>query len=214
MLSDIMVGSALLICVGAFATTNLHNILVVHRRRTEEESSAEIRRPSGVAVGIAALATFLLFLETVAYILLALTGLADPSSMPLSFGFGLLPSMQSIGLVLTITGYSISIWSVVARGVYAASWEMKRSHRLVTWGPYRYVRHPSYLAYFLMFISMPLIWPNLLALPPVAGIPGYYVVTIREEELLTQRFGNGYAEYQKGTGRFIPRFARAPVQMR
>jgi hypothetical protein len=65
MLSDIIVGSALLICVGAFATTNLRNILVVHRRRTEEESSAEIRRPSGVAVGIAALATFLLFLETV-----------------------------------------------------------------------------------------------------------------------------------------------------
>jgi protein-S-isoprenylcysteine O-methyltransferase Ste14 len=210
MLSDTVVGSVLLICIGAFAATNLHNILVTHQRQTLEESRAEVQRPSGVAVGTAALATFLLAMETAVFILLALTGLADPSSVPLSFKFGLWPSVQWIGSALAVTGYSISVWSVVARGVYATSWEMKPSHRLVTWGPYRYVRHPSYLAYFLMFISMPLIWPNLLALLPIAGIPGYYVVTIREEELLTRHFGNEYIEYQKRTGRFIPRFQRLP----
>ena len=132
MLSDIVVGSALLICVGVFAATNLHNILVVHKRHTVEESLAEVQRPSGVAVGIAALATFLLFLETVVYILLALTGLTDPESIPLSFGFGPLLYVQWIGLALAVTGYSVSVWSVIARGIYATSWEMKRSHRLVT----------------------------------------------------------------------------------
>jgi protein-S-isoprenylcysteine O-methyltransferase Ste14 len=205
MFSDIVVGSALLICIGAFAATNLHNILVVHKRRTDEKSCAEIEGPSGVAVGIATLATFALSLETVVYICLALTGLADPISIPLSFGLSPSPSVQLVGLALAVMGYSISIWSVIVRGVYATSWEMKRSHKLVTCGPYRYVRHPSYLAYFLMFISMPLLWHNLLAFLPIAGIPGYYVVTIREEELLTRRFGNEYTEYQKRTGRFLPK---------
>jgi protein-S-isoprenylcysteine O-methyltransferase Ste14 len=210
MFSETIAASILLICVGAFAATNLHNILMVHRRRKDEESYAEIERPSGVAVGTAALATFALSLETILYIFLALSGLANPNSIPLGFGFELLPYIQLIGLALAATGYLISIWSVMVRGVYAASWEMKCDHKLITSGPYRYVRHPSYLAYMLMFISMPLVWPNLLAFLPIAGIPGYYAVAIREEELLTRRFGNEYIEYQKRTARFFPRFSQRP----
>jgi protein-S-isoprenylcysteine O-methyltransferase Ste14 len=208
MFSETIAASTLLICLGAFAATNLHNILIVHRRRKDEQSYAEIGRPSGVAVGMAALATFALSLETILYIFLALSGLANPNSIPLGFGFELLPYVQSIGLALAVMGYLISIWSVIVRGVYAASWGMKRDHKLITWGPYRYVRHPSYLGYILMFISMPLVWPNLLAFLPIAGIPGYYVVTIREEELLTRRFGTEYIAYQKRTGRLFPRFSR------
>jgi protein-S-isoprenylcysteine O-methyltransferase Ste14 len=206
MFTDALVASTLLVCVGAFAVTNLYNILVVHRRRTGEESYAEIEGPSGVAVGMAALATFVFSVETVGYIFIALTGFADMDSVLLSFRFELSPYFQFVGLTLAVTGYAVSIWSVIVRGAYATSWEMKRDHKLVTWGPYRYVRHPSYLAYILMFISMPLIWPNVLAFLPIMGIPGYCVVTIREEELLTQRFGNEYVEYQKRTGRLLPKF--------
>lgn len=208
MFSDTIAALILLICVGAFAATNLHNILIVHRRRRDDESYAEVERPSGVAVGTAALATFVLSLETILYIFLALSDIADLNSIPLGFGFEILPYIQLSGLALAVMGYLMSIWSVIARGVYAASWEMKCDHKLVTWGPYRYVRHPSYLAYMLMFISMPLVWPNLLAFLPIAGIPGYYLVTIREEELLTRRFGNEYIAYQKRTGRLLPRFWR------
>jgi hypothetical protein len=82
MFSDTIAASILLICVGAFAATNLHNILIVHRRRKDDESYAEIERPSGVAVGTAALATFVLSLETILYIFLALSGLANLNSIP------------------------------------------------------------------------------------------------------------------------------------
>jgi protein-S-isoprenylcysteine O-methyltransferase Ste14 len=113
--------------------------------------------------------------------------------------------IQILGLLLTFFGYFLFVWSVVSRGRYAVSWGMSENHKLVTWGPYRYVRHPSYLGYFLMFLGFFLYWTNMFTLIPLVAIPGYYWVTFDEERLLTQRFGDEYAEYQKKTGRFIPK---------
>jgi protein-S-isoprenylcysteine O-methyltransferase Ste14 len=67
------------------------------------------------------------------------------------------------------------------------------------------VRHPSYLAYFFMFIGLFAIWPSWLTLIPLAAIPGYFRVTFREEKLLEKRFGSQYLDYQRKTGRFIPK---------
>jgi protein-S-isoprenylcysteine O-methyltransferase Ste14 len=102
-------------------------------------------------------------------------------------------------------GFLLFIWSVVARGRYSLSWAMPRDHALVTWGPYRYIRHPSYMGYFLMFLSLPLIMLNPVALLPLTGIPGYLSVARREEELLIQRFGEEYRDYMDRTGGFLPR---------
>ena len=114
--------------------------------------------------------------------------------------------MQIPGLILTAFGYGLFIWSVVARGKYAVSWEMPENQRLVTWGPHRHVRHASYLGYFLMFLGLFLSWPNFLMILSLVAIPGYYRLTLDEEEFLVQRFGDEYVEYQKKAGRFIPRF--------
>lgn len=79
---------------------------------------------------------------------------------------------------------------------------------LVTWGPFRYVRHPSYLGYFLMFFGLFFLLLNLVALVPLLAIPGYIRLTTYEEQLLIARFGNEYVEYQKTTGRFVPKMKR------
>lgn len=100
------------------------------------------------------------------------------------------------------------MWSVVARGRYSVAWEMPEDQQLVTGGPYRYVRHPSYLGYSLMFSGLFLVWLNLIALAPMVGIPGYVALAKPEEELLMSRFGQRYREYMRSTGRFIPRIGR------
>jgi protein-S-isoprenylcysteine O-methyltransferase Ste14 len=82
---------------------------------------------------------------------------------------------------------------------------MLKNHKLVTWGPYKHSRHPSYLGYSLMFLGITALWSNILAVIPLAAIPGYVKVTSREEKLLELHFGNEYLEYKKKTGRFIPR---------
>jgi len=112
---------------------------------------------------------------------------------------------QIVGLVLTGAGYFLFIWSVIARARYAVSWAMTENHRLVTWGPYRYVRHLSYLGYFLMFLGLFFTWPNFLTLFPLIAIPGYVRVTVEEERFLLLRFGDQFLEYQRRTGRFIPK---------
>ncbi|NIQ07584.1 MAG: isoprenylcysteine carboxylmethyltransferase family protein, partial [Candidatus Korarchaeota archaeon] len=69
----------------------------------------------------------------------------------------------------------------------------------------RYIRHPSYLGYFLMFFGIFALWPNGLTLIPLVAVPGYYSLTFVEEKLLIQRFGEEYLEYMRKTGRFLPK---------
>jgi protein-S-isoprenylcysteine O-methyltransferase Ste14 len=207
MLIETIIAIFLLICLACFSSINMHNILIVHKRRDDNVSSyAEVERPSGFMAGTAALGTLIYFLEALVYLFLIFYGsfsvlYAYPSYFKLPFA----PYMQILGLILTLSGYSLFIWSVIARNIYAVSWKMPENQKLVTWGPYCYVRHPSYLGYFLMFFGLFFIWPSLFTLLPMAAIPGYYRITFEEEKLLTQRFGEEYLRYQKRTGRFIPR---------
>jgi len=197
----------LLVCLICFFVVNLHNILIVHRSPTK--TYAEIKRPSGFAVGLAAVGTGIYFLEVLLYQALTFTGL---TFLVQSFSFNFPPSfalyVQVFGATLTFTGYFLFIWSVIARNKYAVSWEMPKNHKLVTWGPYHYVRHPSYLGYFLMFFGLFFIWTNIFTFFPILAIPGYFRISFAEEQLLLQRFGEEYMQYQKMTGRFIPRLKR------
>jgi len=56
-----------------------------------------------------------------------------------------------------------------------------------------------------MFVGLFLAWLNVVALVPLAAIPGYTMLTEAEEELLTRRFGEEYTRYREKTGRFLPR---------
>lgn len=203
--AETFVGGCLLVCLVCFFAVNLHNTLKLHNRGRGETPWVEVEEPSGAVVSIAALGTFVYFAEALLYTLLALTerlSWLTAVSLPLQEPFNLFT--QGLGLTLTAVGYLLFMWSVIVRGKYATSWAMRDSHELVTWGPYHHVRHPSYLAYFLMFTGLLTMWPNLLALIPLTAIPGYVKVTAKEEKLLEKRFGDEYREYQKKTRRFLP----------
>jgi len=168
---------------------------------------AEVERPAGFVVGLAAVGTIVYFLEVLLHLFLTFIGLIYVlHDFPVYFKFPFIFYIQIIGLVLTSAGYLLFIWSVIVRGRCAVSWEMPENQRLVTWGPYRYVRHPSYLGYFLMFFGLFFLWPNLFTLLPLLAIPGYFSLTFEEERLLVQRFRDEYVKYQRKTGRFIPKF--------
>lgn len=78
-------------------------------------------------------------------------------------------------------------------------------------GAYRWFRHPLYASFligslgFALFLDhwIYLVWTVLLH-PLWHGLVRY------EENLMLEAFGQPYAEYAKVTGRFIPRFWRAP----
>jgi protein-S-isoprenylcysteine O-methyltransferase Ste14 len=208
MLSEAFSASLLLACMVCFFAANIRNILTT--RRTSEKTTephVEVEMPSGFIVNLAAFGTFIYFIAAFTYVALVII---DRLSWvgPISL---LLPDQIAIaalviGSAFTVTGYAVFIWSVIARGRYATSWEMHEDHRLVTWGPYKHVRHPSYLAYFLMFLGLFILWPSLITLIPIAAVPSYVLVTYQEERHLEKRFGEEYEQYRKKTRRFLPKF--------
>lgn len=207
MLTETFVAVFLLVSLVCFFSVNLHNIIRGQKFRNRQKIRADVERPFGFIVGLAAVGTIVYFLEALSYLFLVFSDLILVlRDLPFLFQFPLMCYLQILGLILTSAGYFLFIWSVVVRGRYAVSWKMPEDQRLVTWGPYRYVRHPSYLGYFLMFFGLFFLWPNLFTLFPLSAIPGYFRVTFEEERLLVQRFGDEYIKYQRKTGRFIPRF--------
>lgn len=209
MLPETGVAAYLLIWLTLFFTVNLGSILKFRRGASTAKTIVETKRPFNAAVALLAFGTFAYFAAVLVFSLLVLAGQESVvTGLSLGYELPLVIYVQVLGLALTALGYVTFIWSVIARGKYAVTWDMPEAQKLVTWGPYRYVRHPSYLGYFLMFIGFFCLWSNLFTLLSWLAIPGYYQITFDEEELLTQRFGQEFMEYQERTGRLIPRFSR------
>lgn len=84
----------------------------------------------------------------------------------------------------------------------------KSRQRLVTHGPYRWVRHPLYSTGTLMLISIGLIAANWLILffSLLAVIMIVLVVIPKEEQELIKKFGDAYMQYRQTAGRIFPRF--------
>ncbi|MBN2611082.1 MAG: isoprenylcysteine carboxylmethyltransferase family protein [Bacteroidales bacterium] len=89
---------------------------------------------------------------------------------------------------------------------YHGPMKLHTRHELVKTGSYRVIRHAAYLAFSLFHISLFLITNNYILL--LSGlIMSIYINHFRirtEEKLLTERFGQEYAEYKKMTGKYLP----------
>jgi protein-S-isoprenylcysteine O-methyltransferase Ste14 len=145
---------------------------------------------------LSAVLVVVFYLEMASYVILFLLGLQNgliESYVQLRFLFD--SSVQVIGLAMMVFGYVLVFW-----GIRAIEYD-----RLVTRGPYRYVRHPQYLGYFIIFFGFFLLLLNLVALIPLFSIPGEVRMATLEEQFLTERYGDSYGMYQRITGKFIPR---------
>jgi len=97
------------------------------------------------------------------------------------------------------------LFSSIGSGITPTS-ATRTEHKLVTSGPYRWVRHPLYTVGSSMFVAFGLMADNwFIALLGVLAFIGMAIRTPREEANLIEKFGDEYREYMKRTGRFLPR---------
>ena len=89
---------------------------------------------------------------------------------------------------------------------WSESLELIESHRLVTNGVYRYVRHPMDAAIWQWAAGQALMLHNFIAGPSALALfaPLYFVRVPREEKMMLEHFGQEYATYMARTRRVVP----------
>ena len=84
--------------------------------------------------------------------------------------------------------------------------KIKDSQELVTDGPYRWIRHPMYTAFFILHVAAFLLTANwFIGLTWMSGLTAIIFLRVkREEAMLLSAFGSEYRSYMENTGRFVP----------
>jgi protein-S-isoprenylcysteine O-methyltransferase Ste14 len=111
-----------------------------------------------------------------------------------------------IGCLFMLAGLALRVLVVGYRksGTSGRSREIKTSE-LTTDGAYAYVRNPLYLGNIVIAFGVMIIFLNpWLFLVLLTYLLHYYLIIRAEEEYLTQRFGEAYLSYKRGTPRLIP----------
>lgn len=120
-----------------------------------------------------------------------------------------LPSwLRWVGVGIGLFTGILLTWTFVTLGKNITDTVVTRKeHTLVTYGPYRWVRHPFYVSFALGVLANSLATANwFLFLMGASAFCMLVLRTSREEVCLIERFGDEYRSYMDRTGRFFPRF--------
>lgn len=112
----------------------------------------------------------------------------------------------AVGGVLLVAGAAIMLWAKYWLGPQYCR-TPQECERLVTGGPYKFVRHPEYLGVIIAFLGFALFegsWEGLFAWG-LGVIPVHAVLSYLEESVLESKFEKEYAEYRAAKGRFTPK---------
>src|SRR5262252_2203535 len=111
------------------------------------------------------------------------------------------------GLALMVAGIGLRAWSIVTLGrFFQYQIKVQPGHRVVTSGPYRFVRHPSYTGIALVLAGIALACDDVWSLVAVAvlGGAGLAVRIHAEERQLAQTLGAEYERFAAGRKRLVP----------
>ena len=111
------------------------------------------------------------------------------------------------GLALMTAGIGLRVWSIATLGrFFQYQIKVQPGHQVVTSGPYRFVRHPSYTGIAMVLSGIALasgdVW-SLLAVAVLGGA-GLAVRIHAEERQLTQALGAEYERFAAGRKRLVP----------
>lgn len=114
--------------------------------------------------------------------------------------------------LLVLASVTLIGWTVGSHRVPLALWHQDNDApvQVVSWGPYRYVRHPFYVSFVMTQLAAFLAFPHAsTALGFVYTIVALSLTARREESrLLASSMGTEYRSYMIRTGRLLPGVGR------
>lgn len=122
-------------------------------------------------------------------------------------GWHIYPATFSLGWVCALASFWIRRRAIQALGrFWSLHVEIRETHEFVRSGPFRWVRHPTYLSMILELVAFAFILNAYVAL--AVGALGFVPVLVRritlEEAALVDKFGASYVDYQKSTPLLFP----------
>ncbi len=111
-----------------------------------------------------------------------------------------------------VSPFHFASYALIGGGFWllATAWrhlyEAARTDRLATSGPYARVRHPQYVAFWIIMLGFLLQWPTiptLLMFPVLLLI--YRRLALSEERAVEAKFGQAWQRYTATTPAFVPR---------
>jgi protein-S-isoprenylcysteine O-methyltransferase Ste14 len=177
-------------------------IALYHRIRSQATREKLARKEEGLFIMIGLrLCGLIGWIAMTAYLI-------NPSGMAWS-SVALPTWLRWIGAVLALVAVPLLLfWTFHSLGKNLTDTVVtRREHTLVTYGPYRWVRHPFYDVVLLWTVSLSLVIANWLF--ATLGVSVFAMLVVRsriEEQKLIERFGDEYRTYMKQTGRFVPHF--------
>jgi protein-S-isoprenylcysteine O-methyltransferase Ste14 len=118
------------------------------------------------------------------------------------------PALETAGVVLMWLGLATRGWAVAALGAsFRTTVEVDADQAVVSTGPYRWIRHPSYTGLLLIVAGYGVASGSLpaLAVCLVLPVPAIVRRIHVEEAELNRVLGDAYRSYQARTARLIPR---------
>jgi protein-S-isoprenylcysteine O-methyltransferase Ste14 len=111
------------------------------------------------------------------------------------------------GSVLVVLGVGLRQWAARTLGpFFTQSVMIREGHRVITTGPYRFVRHLGYTGLLVSLAGLGLTLGNWLSvLLMVIGFFAAHLPRIKvEERILEQSLGDEYREFERTRKRLIP----------
>jgi protein-S-isoprenylcysteine O-methyltransferase Ste14 len=126
------------------------------------------------------------------------------------------PDSQIIGhnvftyiLVISAVLYWLYFFSLAVFVNQQAALSSAKTEKLIQHGVYGLVRHPIYAADIILAWGIFLFWPRAAVFIGAVWLSLVLFYWMRlEERVLTEKFGNDYAEYKKRVPMFLPRLFR------
>jgi len=113
----------------------------------------------------------------------------------------------AVALAVMVLGVGIRVWAAMTLGkYYTTTLMMSEGQKVVTAGPYAFVRHPGYLGEIMIWTGFAVVSSNLVLffLLPAMFVAVYLYRISVEERMLVKGLGDDYVRYRRRTRRLIP----------
>lgn len=115
---------------------------------------------------------------------------------------------RAMAVVATAAAMALAAWAMAVNRFFSSDARIQRDrgHRVVTGGPYRFIRHPGYAGSLLLSLAMPVALGSWWSYLPALAGAGLILRRLLLEDRLLRAELEGYADYAaRVPWRLVPR---------